>query len=189
MNAYSGSIPDTLTRPGEWLATAPCKDDPDAMFPSTNPREIERAKGFCGRCPAVKLCLRWALDTGEEHGVWGGLTDQERRKLRRRAAQPINIDDYAGTRKTRQTATTLQDAWDANTLADGEHLLWTGPKVINIPRTKTQVTPNRLAFYLDRGRWPEGDTKRGCGVHGCVKPAHLTDRTERVEESELAVAV
>lgn len=188
--SYTGSVPDTVIRPSEWLAAAPCGADPNAMFPnSRNPVAIAKAKTYCDRCPAIERCLQWALDTGEEHGVWGGLTEDERRALKRRPARPISIDDYAGTRATRQKARTLQDAWEENTLADGEHLLWVGPKVINLPGTKTQVTPNRLAFYLDRGHWPEGGCKRSCGVEGCVKPAHLTDRRERSEEAELAVAV
>lgn len=180
MSHYQGSIPDTLTRPSDWLATAPCKADPEAMFATTT-AGIEAAKAICRRCPAVERCLQWALDTGEAWGVWGGLDEKERRKLRRRTTRPISIDDYTGTPQTRATpGLTLQQVWDANTLPDGEHLLWTGPKVI-YRKDETQTTPNRLSFYLDRGRWPEGDTKRTCPVQGCVKPSHLDDRTERVQ--------
>lgn len=189
MSHYSGSIPDTHTRPTDWLATAPCKDDPDAMFPGTNKYDIDYAKSYCHRCPAADRCLQWALETGEEHGVWGGLTEDERRQLRRRPVRPISVDEYAGTPVTARKARTLEDTWDAGTQPDGEHVLWVGPKVINRPRGESPLTPNRLAFYLDRGRWPEGDCKRMCAVEGCVKPAHLTDRVERVEERELAVAV
>jgi hypothetical protein len=188
MSHYSGSVPDTEPARA-WLATAPCSDDPEAMFPGTLPDDIEEAKSFCRRCPAVDRCLQWALDAGEEWGVWGGLTEAERRTLRRRAARPINLDEYTGTREPRQQTTSLEDAWEKYTLPDGEHLLWIGPKAIARPRPQSQVTPNRLAFFLDRDRWPEGDTKRTCGVHGCVRPAHLTDRVERAEEAELAVAI
>ncbi len=168
-----------MTTPTDWLATAPCKDDPDAMFPGTLDTDIEQAKAVCRRCSAVDRCLAWALDTGEEHGVWGGLSEGERRQLKQRAARAINLDDYTGTREPRQKAVTLQEAWNSYTEPHGDHLLWTGPKVMNRPGTRKQVTANRLAFYLDRGRWPEGDTKRTCTVEGCVKPAHLEDRVER----------
>lgn len=188
MSHYTGSVPDTADRSLDWLDIAPCKAEPDAMFPGTNKHDIEYAKSICRGCPATQRCLNWALETGEEHGVWGGLSEGERRALRRRAARTINLDEYAGTRSTRKRAATLREAWDAYTLADGEHLLWTGPKVINQPGTKNQVTANRVSFYLDRGHWPEGDTKRTCGVQGCVKPSHLADRTERAEEADLAVA-
>ncbi|MFF7946971.1 WhiB family transcriptional regulator [Streptomyces griseorubiginosus] len=179
--SYTGSIPDTADRSMAWLATAPCKDDPDAMFPGGNDYDIEQAKAYCRMCPAIERCLQWALDTGEEYGVWGGLTEAERRQIQRQAARPISIDEYAGTRPARQQAISLQDAWDAHTMPDGEHLLWTGPKAVVQPRPHKQVTPNRLSFFLDRGRWPEGDTKRTCGREGCVKPSHLDDRTERAE--------
>lgn len=188
MSHYSGSVPDTEPARA-WLATAPCKAEPDAMFPGTNDEDIDHAKSFCRRCPVADTCLQWALDTGEEHGVWGGLSEGERRKIRRRPARPISIDDYTGTRSTKQKARTFQESWELYTLPEGEHLLWVGPKVIARPRPEPQLTPNRLAFFLDRGRWPDGDCKRMCGVEGCVKPSHLTDRRERAEETELAVAV
>lgn len=188
MSGYSGQTPDTHARTSDWLAFAPCKADPDLMFTTTT-HGIEEAKAVCYRCPAIERCLQWALETGEENGVWGGLSEKERRALRRQAARPISIDDYTGTPKTRSsTGLTLQEVWDRHTRPDGEHLLWTGPKVINRPGTKSQVTPNRLAFYLDRGHWPEGDTKRACDVAGCVRPAHLNDRAERAEEAGLELA-
>jgi len=181
---------DAATRPLAWLTLAPCKADADAMFPGNNEHDVEYAKSICRSCTAIDNCLQWALDTGEAHGIWGGLTEGERLALSRQPVRPISIDDYTGTPKTRSTTgLTLQQVWDANTITEGKHLLWTGPKVINRPGTKDQITPNRLAFYLDRGHWPEGDTKRDCGVRGCVLPAHLTDRRERAEEAGLAVAV
>lgn len=188
MSHYSGSIPDTTTHTNDWLADAPCKDDPEIMF-SGSKHDIAAAKDICRTCPVTTRCLQWALDTGEDWGVWGGLSESERRALRRQAARPISIDEYAGTRSTRRQAATLQEVWDANARPEGEHVIWLGPKVVNKPGTKTQVTANRLAFYLDRGHWPEGDTKRTCGVQGCVKPSHLNDRVERAEEADLAVAV
>jgi hypothetical protein len=186
MNHYT--VPDT--RPLAWLTLAPCKADPEAMFPTSFGPDVERAKSFCRRCTAIDSCLQWALETGQEHGVWGGLTEGERLTMARRAVRPISIDDYTGTPKTRaSTGLTLLEVWEANTLPDGEHLLWTGPKVVNRPDSKVQITPNRLSFYLDRKHWPEGDTKRECKVPGCVKPTHLTDRRERAEEADLAVAM
>lgn len=186
--SYTGQTPATEPAP-DWRATATCKAEPDAMFPGTNPHDIEYAKDFCRTCPVAQQCLNWALETGTEFGVWGGLSEAERRAMKRRAARQINLDEYAGTRTTRQQCTSLEASWEANTLPDGEHILWTGPKTIVRPRPQGQLTPNRLSFYLDRGRWPEGDTKRTCGVGGCVRPAHLSDRVERAEEAGLAVSV
>ena len=178
MSHYAGSVPDTLTRTTDWLTTAPCRTDPDTMFDTTD-AGVEAAKEFCRRCPAVERCLQWALDTGEEHGVWGGMSEKERRALKRRGARPVSIDEFTGTHEPRRTVTTFEEAWDLYTRPDGEHTLWIGPKVIYRPRPQSQITPNRLSFTLDRGHEPEGDVKRTCLVDGCVNPGHLADRTER----------
>jgi hypothetical protein len=175
---YTGSVPDTAPRPTDWLSKAPCKADPEAMFPrSTSLEGIQKAKAFCRRCTAVDRCLQWALETGEEHGVWGGLTEEERRTRRRRAARAINIDDYTGAPRSYAPVRTLEEAWTDGTEPDGDHLRWIGPKVVH--SSDKNVTPNRLSFYLDRGRWPEGEARRTCAVHGCVKPEHLNDQLER----------
>lgn len=185
MRGYTGQIPDTIIRATDWRANAPCKADPDAMFDAT-PGGIEYAKGYCRRCPSVERCLQWALDTGEDWGVWGGLSDKERRAIRRRAARPISIDDYADTPRTMHASRTLDEAWAEFTEQDGEHVLWTGPKVVHQPGGN--LTPNRLSFRLDRGYWPDGGVTRTCDVDRCVRPAHLVDRRERVEEADLELA-
>lgn len=177
---------DTRTnpRPTTWRDNTACtQDTADLFFASdqtaTGKHNTDTAKAICHRCPSQTACLTWALDTGQEFGIYGGLTDSERRTLQRQAAQPINTDEYAGTREPRRKTTSLEDAWEAYTLPDGDHILWVGPRTVVRPRPLPHTTPNRLSFYLDRGRWPEGDTKRTCEVEGCVKPSHLDDRRER----------
>lgn len=183
MSGYTGQIPDTYTRTGDWLAVAPCKADPDLMF-ATTAHDIEDAKAVCRGCSAIERCLQWALDTGTEHGVWGGLSEAERRTMQRRTVRPVSIDDYAGTRPERRPVTSWQEAWELYARPDGDHILWTGPKVINV--SSQQATANRISFYLDRERWPDGDTKRTCETRGCVKPDHLDDRTERAQRAPTA---
>ncbi|MGW4951543.1 WhiB family transcriptional regulator [Streptomyces parvulus] len=75
-----------------WRARSVCKDeDPDLFFPigNTGPAllQIEEAKSVCRRCPVMEGCLQWALENGQEHGVWGGLDEDERRRMKRRAAR------------------------------------------------------------------------------------------------------
>jgi len=73
----------------DWRHEAACLEhDPDLFFPSgaTGPawQELERAKAVCRGCPVRMPCLQWALATGQESGVWGGLSEHERRRCGRR---------------------------------------------------------------------------------------------------------
>ncbi|MGW5480347.1 WhiB family transcriptional regulator [Streptomyces sp. NPDC004008] len=71
-----------------WRERAEClRVDPDLFFPISNSGltllQIDEAKAVCGRCPVVEQCLDWAVETGQADGIWGGLTEGERRALRR----------------------------------------------------------------------------------------------------------
>jgi len=75
-----------------WRDRAACLDeDPELFFPigNTGPafRQIEKAKAVCRRCEVIEACLSWAMESGKDDGVWGGLSDDERRALRRRNAR------------------------------------------------------------------------------------------------------
>ncbi|HEV8572558.1 MAG TPA: WhiB family transcriptional regulator [Actinomycetota bacterium] len=72
----------------DWVHRARCKDeDPELFFPigTTGPAatQIEQAKAICMQCEVRAQCLEWALATGQDAGVWGGLSEEERRALRR----------------------------------------------------------------------------------------------------------
>ncbi len=76
----------------DWRHRAACRDeDPELFFPigTTGPAllQIEEAKAVCRRCDVREQCLQWALDTGQDAGVWGGLSEDERRALKRRRAR------------------------------------------------------------------------------------------------------
>ena len=49
--------------------------------------QIEKAKAVCARCTVTEVCLQYALETGQDSGVWGGLSEDERRALKRRNAR------------------------------------------------------------------------------------------------------
>lgn len=71
-----------------WRQQARCRQtDPDLFFPvGTRPMaqvQIEAAKAVCTGCAVRKACLDFALETNQEAGVWGGTSEEERRKLRR----------------------------------------------------------------------------------------------------------
>ncbi|MBC7375503.1 MAG: WhiB family transcriptional regulator [Frankiales bacterium] len=76
----------------DWRHRALCRDeDPELFFPigSTGPAatQVDQAKIVCQRCSVVEDCLTWALETGQENGVWGATSEDERRFLRRRGAR------------------------------------------------------------------------------------------------------
>ncbi|MGH8934025.1 MAG: WhiB family transcriptional regulator [Egibacteraceae bacterium] len=73
----------------DWREHAACLDQPtDTFFPigTTGPalEQIEAAKAVCGCCEVTEHCLRYALETNQPTGIWGGLDEDERRALRRR---------------------------------------------------------------------------------------------------------
>jgi len=68
-----------------WNAQAACRgSDPDSLF--VQGAAQNRAKAVCMGCPVRTECLADALDNRIEFGVWGGLTERERRSLLRRRA-------------------------------------------------------------------------------------------------------
>ena len=70
----------------DWRAWALCAEvDPDAFFPEKG-ESTRAAKSICRSCLVKVECLRSALLNDERFGVWGGLSDRERRQLRRRSA-------------------------------------------------------------------------------------------------------
>jgi WhiB family redox-sensing transcriptional regulator len=76
----------------DWRHHAECLDeDPEMFFPigTTGPALLqqEEAKAVCRRCPVTGECLAWALEIGQDSGVWGGTTEVERRNMKRRNAR------------------------------------------------------------------------------------------------------
>jgi WhiB family transcriptional regulator, redox-sensing transcriptional regulator len=74
-----------LSRGEDWRAAAACQDtDPDLFFPVSGAgrslEQAEQAKAVCAGCPVRRSCLAFALSTGQAHGIWGGLTEEERRE-------------------------------------------------------------------------------------------------------------
>ena len=72
--------------------------DPEWFFPIGTTgaalRQLQKAKRICAGCAVQRACLEWAVQTGIDHGVWGGAGEDERRALKRR------------TRRQRLTAAT-----------------------------------------------------------------------------------
>ena len=75
-----------------WRDGAACLDeDPELFFPIGNSHpallQAEKAKVVCRRCEVMATCLSWAMESRHDTGVWGGLSEDERRALKRRNAR------------------------------------------------------------------------------------------------------
>ncbi|MCW2835946.1 MAG: whiB2 [Marmoricola sp.] len=72
----------------DWRFKALClRENADLFFPIGSKglaiAQTDQAKKVCHGCEVREQCLAWALDTGQDHGVWGGLSEDERRRLKR----------------------------------------------------------------------------------------------------------
>ncbi|GHH74526.1 hypothetical protein GCM10018793_15960 [Streptomyces sulfonofaciens] len=73
----------------DWRQYAACRDeDTEFFFPigtrGSALQQAQEAKAVCGRCPVAEACLRFALESGQRYGIWGGLDEVERDRLARR---------------------------------------------------------------------------------------------------------
>lgn len=109
----------------DWRRAAACTGhDPELFFPIGNSgpaaAQTEAARQVCRGCPVRLTCLEWALRERVDDGVWGGLSDEERRSLRRQrrrrdaanvreqvAAAEIERARAASRRRTQEAARTL----------------------------------------------------------------------------------
>jgi WhiB family redox-sensing transcriptional regulator len=92
-----------------WRDSASCRhEDPELFFPigTTGPAiaQIAQAKTVCARCPVREPCLDWALESNQLSGVWGGMSEDERRAYGRagarrapRPAQPRESDELGAS--------------------------------------------------------------------------------------------
>lgn len=67
----------------EWIAKANCRGiDPELFFPERG-ESLRPAQEVCAGCVVRDECLEYAIAYGEHHGIWGGTSERERRRLRR----------------------------------------------------------------------------------------------------------
>lgn len=66
-----------------WMAAGNCVGiDPDLFFPERG-ASVKEAIAVCNGCAVREDCLDYAIETGTKHGIWGGLSERGRRRLRR----------------------------------------------------------------------------------------------------------
>jgi WhiB family transcriptional regulator, redox-sensing transcriptional regulator len=85
---------------GDWVSEALCLTvDPDELF--AQGAEQLKATAICRRCPVVYQCGAEALDNKVEFGVWGGMTERERRAMLKRHPEVVSWSALFDELKTR----------------------------------------------------------------------------------------
>lgn len=111
----ASTLPALASNLPDWQTLGACRlKDAEMWFPVGQSAEAQQqeaeAKAVCYRCPVIDRCLAWALETRQDFGVWGGLSEDDRRRLHRRK-KPV----YRGGEQT-AVANILEnrmDEWDA----------------------------------------------------------------------------
>lgn len=85
-------------RAADWRDAAACRsEDPEIFFASpltaAGKATVRHAKTICWKCPSQLACGAWALDTRQAFGVFGGMTEGERRVILRRRGVRMNTSD------------------------------------------------------------------------------------------------
>lgn len=70
----------------EWMSDALCAQVTTEEFFPEKGGSTKFPKSICAACPVRDACLQYSIDTNQSHGIWGGLSERERRPLRRAAA-------------------------------------------------------------------------------------------------------
>jgi WhiB family redox-sensing transcriptional regulator len=103
INPYIGGVFDARIEEAriEWVAKALCVSrDPDDLF--VRGAKQRKATNICRECPVVAECLADALDNHMEFGIWGGLTERQRRALLRQHPEVVSWSEYFAARRKRR---------------------------------------------------------------------------------------
>jgi WhiB family redox-sensing transcriptional regulator len=73
--------PDSATA---WMAEGNCRLHPPSTFFPSDGVGVDRARRICKGCPVGERCLEYALENRIDHGVWGGCSERERRRILKR---------------------------------------------------------------------------------------------------------
>lgn len=74
----------------QWMALGNCAEQPPSTFFPSDGVGVEVARKICAECPVKSECLEYALTNKIDHGVWGGTSERERRRIhKRRAAERL----------------------------------------------------------------------------------------------------
>jgi WhiB family redox-sensing transcriptional regulator len=80
----------------EWMAGGNCRLEPPSTFFPSDGVGVEVAKRICEDCAVKAPCLEYALRNRIDHGVWGGASERQRRRiLKKRKVTPLAVDEHS----------------------------------------------------------------------------------------------
>jgi WhiB family redox-sensing transcriptional regulator len=79
-----------------WMARGNCRDEAPARFFPSDGVGVDHARRICATCPVQERCLEYALEQRIDHGVWGGASERERRRILKR--RRMEAAEATGTR-------------------------------------------------------------------------------------------
>jgi WhiB family redox-sensing transcriptional regulator len=79
-----------------WMARGNCRDEAPARFFPSDGVGVDHARRICATCPVQEPCLEYALEQRIDHGVWGGASERERRRILKR--RRLEAAEATGTR-------------------------------------------------------------------------------------------
>lgn len=71
----------------EWMREGHCRYYPPAAFFPSDGVGVDQARQICAECPVKAECLEYALESRIDHGVWGGCSERQRRRILRQRRQ------------------------------------------------------------------------------------------------------
>ena len=85
----ASAMMDTATA---WMAAGNCRLYPPATFFPSDGVGVDKARKICAGCPVTEPCLEYALEHRIDHGVWGGCSERERRRILKRRRLAVTAD-------------------------------------------------------------------------------------------------
>jgi len=74
-----------------WMMQGNCRLYPPAMFFPSDGVGVDKARKICVGCPVTEPCLEYALENRIDHGVWGGCSERERRRILKRRRLAVAV--------------------------------------------------------------------------------------------------
>jgi WhiB family redox-sensing transcriptional regulator len=85
------SDPEVLDPTTVWMRDGNCRDYPPAVFFPSDGAGVEIARKICETCRVQARCLEYALEQRVDHGVWGGCSERERRRIAKRRRAELAV--------------------------------------------------------------------------------------------------